>query len=188
MRKSQDLTGMKFYRFTVIKPVWEIKENSYKIKRWECVCECGNVRQHKAFDLKIGRVKSCGCYNKELVKVRMSGENSPSWKGGLGIVNKRGYRTIKHGEHRGKLEHRCIYETHYGIKLLPHQNIHHMNGDKLDNRIENLELWDISQPSGQRVEDKIEYYFKLIMQYKDHPQYGKIIENLSERERSLCSM
>ena len=62
-----------------------------------------------------------------------------------------------------------------------------MNGDKLDNRIENLELWDSSQPSGQRVEDKIEYYFKLIMQYKDHPQYKEIIENLSERERSLCS-
>lgn len=36
--------------------------------------------------------------------------------------------------------HRTMYEKHYNIKLRPMDIIHHINGDKLDNRIENLRL------------------------------------------------
>jgi len=39
------------------------------------------------------------------------------------------------------------------------------NGDKLDNRIENLELWTRSQPAGQRVEDKIAWARDFLIQY-----------------------
>jgi len=77
-----------------------------------------------------------------------------------------------------KLQHREVYKKHYGIKLGPHQNIHHINGNRLDNRIENLELWDTSQPSGQRVEDKIKYYFKLVEDYRNHPVYKDLILSL----------
>jgi hypothetical protein len=161
-----DIIDRKFNRLKVIKPVWIKKQ-----KKWECICDCGTIKNYSTTDLISGKIKSCGCYNKEVVKLRMTGENNPSWKGGDGIVNKRGYKVIKHGEYRGKLEHRIVYEQHYGIKLLPHQNIHHINGVRTDNRIENLELWDDSQPSGQRVEDKIEFYFNLVSQYKDHPKY-----------------
>jgi hypothetical protein len=45
----------------------------------------------------------------------------------------------------------------------------------LDNRIENLELWDTSQPKGQRVEDKINFYFSLVEEYKNHPKYKYLI-------------
>lgn len=41
---------------------------------------------------------------------------------------------------RSKLLHRVIWENYYKATLLKQAHIHHKNGDKKDNRIENLEL------------------------------------------------
>jgi len=69
-----------------------------------------------------------------------------------------------------------VFEKYYKIKLNKNQNIHHLNGDKKDNRIKNLELWDSKQPYGQRVEDKLLFYFNLINDYKDNPLYKNLIK------------
>jgi len=62
-------------------------------------------------------------------------------------------------------EHRYVMEQHLGRPLIKGENVHHKNGVKDDNRLENLELWITHQPYGQRAEDVLEWAYQIIDRY-----------------------
>lgn len=66
-------------------------------------------------------------------------------------------------------EHRLVMERHLGRRLTDRENVHHVDGNKENNTLENLELWLESQPSGQRVSDKITWALEIIERYGTEP-------------------
>lgn len=100
------------------------------------------------------------------------GKRSFAWKGGKHIDG-HGYVQVWKPEHPNARmggyihEHRLVMSEHLGRPLERFENVHHKNGKRDDNRLENLELWASVQPAGQRAEDLTEFAHKILELYQN---------------------
>lgn len=133
----------------VCKKLFEKRVNCSE-KNWEITKFCSKKCFHVFLKGKVNTsktkfVKGQIPYNKGCKMSTIMREKHPMWKGGR-LKRQSGYIIVLNHSHpynrNGYIrEHRLVMERYLGRYLLPEEVVHHINGVKDDNRIENLELF-----------------------------------------------
>jgi HNH endonuclease len=84
---------------------------------------------------------------------------------GPGWLDKKGYKIISVNG-KSKRQHRHIMEQHLGRSLYENETVHHKNGVRTDNRIENLEIKVGAHTQGITIRDALSYADEIIDRYR----------------------
>lgn len=104
--KASDLTGQTFNYLTVLNRDYDYQKqhNSQKVY-WKCQCKCGNITYVITNHLTSGKVKSCGCYKKEIIHKNHSKQLLGKQFGRLTVIEETSKR--KYGDIIWKCQCEC---------------------------------------------------------------------------------
>lgn len=116
---------------------------------YECRCDCGASFQKKMAALRYAGLCE-SCLSKRRVGTRVRPKEYRRY-------DAHGYVLVYEPSHpnancNGRVfEHRFVVSQHIGRPLEKHEVVHHVNGKRDDNRIQNLEIWQHTHPAGVRT-------------------------------------
>ena len=108
------------------------------------------------------------------------GEDASNWRGGR--INRNGYIMFHVPEHPRAtqagyvFEHRLVVEKELGRYLTSGEIVHHINGVKDDNRLENLEV----KENGQHIKDHFKAGHEVVKLRKENEQLRERIAELEK--------
>jgi hypothetical protein len=155
MTLIKDISGQVFGKLQVLELATKDRNNQ---TIWKCKCECGEFSNVRRRDLVQGKTKSCGCTKRKnglstnlLKLIRDSFDYSPDtgklrWKikpshnvevGYIaGRLHENGHIEVRLSG-RVYMAHHLVWAIIYGV--LPKKTLLHINGNRQDNRLENLQ-------------------------------------------------
>jgi len=135
----------------------------------KCSCKVKIISEELREKYRWAGKKKLGSHWSDNSRLKVSGENSPHWKGGR-YINTRGYVVVAisldnpyypmsfHGRIR---EHRLIMARSLGRCLSGWEIVHHKNGNRQDNRLENLSIELVNEHNQitriSRLEQQVKY-------------------------------
>jgi len=131
--------------------------------------QCGTLIEPRVYYRKDGGIKgyympdkycSLSCTGKAAHETQF--KKARGWS-----LDKHGYVILSKGGKSGygQPEHRAVMEAHIGRPLKPHETVHHKDGNRRNNALDNLELWSSRHGKGQRVSDKIAFCIDFLREY-----------------------
>jgi len=75
MKPTSVQIGDRFERLVII---GESGVDTRRNRLWCCQCDCGHSILARAFELRLGKVKSCGCWNHDRIQQMNEGRKNPA--------------------------------------------------------------------------------------------------------------
>lgn len=167
MKKPYDLTGNVYNGITMIEIDWEkSKEKNNNKIYWKAICHCGKEFSSGGYQIKSGKIKSCGCLIGGKGISKNGKQNEWITKNNIAIgITKKGEEFIIDTDDLDKVKPYCWRKDAYGYIVANSKNctntiiqlhriimnpnkgelVDHINWDKSDNTKANLRICTKSQ-------------------------------------------